>query len=109
MIVLLRNFHETFRPSRPARRRSLSPTVEGLDQRALLSAGLGHAMAGHGAQVRSQHDFEHNGTVVEKPQFYEDYVGPRLAQLESVAANGQLLRDGSFRFLGVVRARSTRT
>ena len=97
----LSNFRETFHPRRPPRRRSLSPAVEGLDQRALLSAGLGHAIAGHVAEVRHQHDSEHNGTVVKTPMFYEDYVGPRLAQLDVVKATGTLLRNGSFRFLGV--------
>ncbi len=97
----LNSFRETFRPRRPPRRRSLSPAVEGLDQRALLSAGLGHAVAGQVAEVRHERDSEHNGTVVKTPMFYEDYVGPRLAQLDVVKATGTLLRDGSFRFLGV--------
>ena len=96
----LSNFRETFHPRRPPRRRSLSPAVEGLDQRALLSAGLGHALAGHAAEVRHERDSEHNGTVVKTPRFYEDYVGPRLAQLDVVKATGTLLRNGSFRFLG---------
>jgi hypothetical protein len=38
---------------------------------------------------------------VKRPQFYEDYVGPKLAQLDVVSASGQLLPDGNFRFLGV--------
>jgi len=97
----LSNFRKTFQPRRPRRRRSLLPAVEGLDQRALLSASLGHALAGHVAEVGREHDFEHNGTVVQRPMFYEDYVGPRLAQLDAVAATGLLLRDGSFRFVGV--------
>ena len=98
----LSNFRETFQPSRTPRRRSLLPAVEGLDQRALLSAGLGHALAaGHVAEVRQERDSEHNGTVVQRPRFYEDYVGPRLAQLDVVKATGELLRDGSFRFVGV--------
>ena len=98
----LSNFRETFQPSRRPRRRSLLPAVEGLDQRALLSAGLGHALAaGHVAEVRRERDSEHNGTVVQRPRFYEDYVGPRLAQLDVVKATGELLRDGSFRFVGV--------
>jgi hypothetical protein len=75
--------------------------VEGLDQRALLSAGFGHAMASRAAQVMSNHEVEHNGTVVKKPKFYEDYVGPQLAQLDAKKATGKLLRDGSFRFVGV--------
>jgi hypothetical protein len=81
--------------------RSLSPSVEGLDQRALLSAGLGHALAGHVAEVMHARDSEHNGTVIKRQMFYEDYVGPRLAQLNAVKATGELLRDGSFRFVGV--------
>jgi hypothetical protein len=94
-------FRETFRLGRPVRRRSLAPAVEGLDRRALLSAGLGYVMAGRSAEVGREHESEHNGTVVKTPRFYEDYVGPQLAQLNVVKASGQLLRDGSFRFLGV--------
>jgi hypothetical protein len=101
MIALFGSLRENHRPGRPARRRSPSLAVEGLDRRLLLSAGLGYGVAGHGAEVRSQRDFEHDGTVVEKPRFYEDYVGPRLAQLDVVKASGQLLRNGNFRFLGV--------
>jgi hypothetical protein len=97
----LSNFRETSQPSRPTRRRSLSPAVEGLDQRALLSAVLSHALAAQAAEVTSVRDIEHNGTVVKRPKFYEDYVGPRLAQLNAVSATGELQRDGSFRFLGV--------
>jgi hypothetical protein len=95
------NFHENFQPRRPRCRRSLSPAVEGLDQRALLSAGLIHAVAGHSVEVSRQLDSEHNGTVMKTPRFYEDYVGPRLTQLDTVKATGTLLRNGSFRFLGV--------
>jgi hypothetical protein len=95
----LSNVRKTSQPRRPTHRRSLSPAVEGLDQRALLSAGLGHAMAAHVAEVRQVHDFEHNGTVVKRPSFYEDYVGPRLAQLNAFSATGELLRGGNFRFL----------
>jgi hypothetical protein len=96
-----RNFRETFHHRRPARRRELSLAVEGLDQRALLSAGLGQAVAGHVAEVRHERDSEHNGTVVQRPAFYEDYVGPRLPQLNAVAATGLLLRNGNFLFVGV--------
>jgi hypothetical protein len=99
----LSNFRETFQPRRPPRRRSISPAVEGLDQRALLSAGVGHAVAGHAAEVRRELDFEHNGAVAKTPTFYEDYVGPRLTQLDVVRATGTLRRDGSFRFLGVTK------
>jgi hypothetical protein len=56
---------------------------------------------GHAAEVRHERDSEHNGTVVKTPTFYEDYVGPRIAQLDVVKATGTLGRNGSFRFLGV--------
>ena len=93
---------ETLQPSRPHRRRSVLPAVEGLDQRALLSAGLSLAVAAsHVAEVRQERDIEHNGTVVKRPAFYEDYVGPRLPQLDVVKATGTLLRDGNFHFVGV--------
>jgi hypothetical protein len=75
MNALFCNIREALHPRRPARRRSFSLTVEGLDQRALLSVGLGYAVAGHLAEVRHEHDSEHNGTVVKTPRFYEDYVG----------------------------------
>src|SRR5437764_12496646 len=97
----LSNFRETYRRVRPARRRSLAPAVEGLDQRALLSVGMGHALTAHAAEVSKARDFEHNGTVVKSPKFYEDYVGPRLAQLNAVSATGELLRNGNFLFRAV--------
>jgi hypothetical protein len=100
MIPLLRSLLKTRRSRRPARRRRLSTTVEGLDRRDLPSVGLGQALAGRVAEVRRGHDSEHDGTVVKTPAFYEDYTGPRLAQLDAVRATGQLLRDESFRFLG---------
>ena len=78
----------------------LSPAVEGLDQRALLSAGLGmgHALAaGHVAGVSREVATQHNGTIVKTPTFYEDYVGPRLAQrgdgLEEPLQEQQECRD----------------
>jgi uncharacterized protein (TIGR03118 family) len=46
-------------------------------------------------------DFGHNGVVVKAPHFYEDYVGPKLAQLNAVAAAGELLPNGNFLFVGV--------
>jgi hypothetical protein len=101
MITLLRDFREILRSVRPARRRRPSPAVEGLDRRVLLSAGLGRATAGHVAEVRSARDIEHDGTVIKAPRFYEDYVGPRLAQLDVVKASGKLLRNGNFSFTGV--------
>ncbi len=102
MIDLLRNFRGTLRPGRPARRRSPSPAIECLERHILLSAGLGNALAGHvgrgpgpcGLRAR-RHGRE------DCRRFYEDYVGPKLAQLDAVAASGQLLPDGNFRFLGV--------
>ena len=100
MNTMFHGLRETLHPSRPARRRSLSMAVEGLDQRALLSAGMSHAMAGHVAEVGRPHQSEHNGTVVKKPMFYEDYVGPQLAQFDAVKATGTLLRGGSFKFVG---------
>ena len=99
----LSNVRETFQLRRPPRRRSLSPRVEGLDQRALPSTGVSNAMAGHVAEVKRERDSEHNGTVTKTPTFYEDYVGPRLAQLDVVSATGTRLRNGSFHFQGVTQ------
>jgi hypothetical protein len=42
-----------------------------------------------------------SGVVVKVPHFYEDYVGPKLAQLNAVAAAGELLPNGNFLFVGV--------
>jgi hypothetical protein len=103
MIALLRNFREALHPGRPNRLRSPALAFESLDQRCLLSAGPVHAMSAHGAAISRVLDVEHNGTVVKTPKFYEDYVGPRLAQLNVVSATGTLLRDGNFRFLGVTQ------
>ncbi len=49
----------------------------------------------------SGEDFGRNGVVTKVPHFYEDYKGPKLAQLNSVAAAGELKPDGSFAFIGV--------
>jgi hypothetical protein len=46
-------------------------------------------------------DFGRNGVVRKAPHFYEDYKGPKLDQLNAVAAAGELLPDGRFRFVGV--------
>ena len=46
-------------------------------------------------------DFGRNGVVTKAPHFYEDYKGPKLPQLNAVAAAGELLPDGSFEFVGV--------
>jgi hypothetical protein len=101
MSILFRNIREALRPRRPARRRSLSVAVEGLDQRSLLSAGLTNTLANASAEVFRQNDIERGGVVIQKPVFYEDYVGPKLAQLDAVAASGQLLRNGNFHFAGL--------
>ena len=49
----------------------------------------------------SGEDFGRNGIVVKTPQFYEHYVGPKLAQLNAVAAAGERLPNGDFEFVGV--------
>jgi hypothetical protein len=103
MFNLLRSFREPSHSVRPTRGSWRSTSIEGLEERCFLSAGLGPSMAGHAAQVQQAHDIEHGGTVVQRPAFYEDYTGPRFAQLEAVQATGTLLRDGSFRFTGVNR------
>ena len=46
-------------------------------------------------------DSGHNGVVVKTPQFYGDYVGPQLAQLNAVAAAGEQQPNGNFEFIGV--------
>jgi hypothetical protein len=43
----------------------------------------------------SGEDFGQNGIVKKAPHFYEDYNGPKLDQLNAVAAAGELLPDGS--------------
>lgn len=42
-----------------------------------------------------------NGVAVKAPHFYEDYVGPKLDQLNAVATAGELLPNGDFLFAGV--------
>jgi uncharacterized protein (TIGR03118 family) len=46
-------------------------------------------------------DFGRDGVVTKAPHFYEDYKGPKLDQLNAVAAAGELQPDGSFQFTGV--------
>ena len=101
MIALHRRFRQILRSAGPTRRRPRALAVEGLDHRVLLNVGPRGSIAGHAAEVRIPRDSEHNGTVVKKPLFYEDYVGPKLDQLDAVKATGELLRNGSFRFIGV--------
>ena len=104
MSALFRNLRETLRPHRPARRHSFSLAVEGLDQRALLSAGLGHALAAHAkASLHPPGEVEKNGTVTEKkPFFYPNFDGPQIPQFLAVKASGKLLKDGSFALTGGV-------
>jgi hypothetical protein len=101
MSALFPNVRETLRARRPTRGRSLSPAVEGLDRRCLLSAGVRHPLAVHAAEVARPNDIEGHGVVVKTPRFYEDYVGPKLAELDAVAAAGVRLPNGSFTFIGV--------
>jgi uncharacterized protein (TIGR03118 family) len=46
-------------------------------------------------------DAGENGLVVKTPHFYERYVGPKLAQLNALAAAGERLSNGNFEFVGV--------
>lgn len=89
-------------------RRSVSPTLEGLDPRRLLDGGARAAGAavivGLDDMVDHRHDAP-SGIVVKAPQFYEHYVGPKLPQLNAVAAAGELLPDGNFLFVGVNQGR----
>jgi hypothetical protein len=126
MSVLFGNLRKTLPLNRPARRRSVSPSLEGLDRRCLLSSGVSHPLAplaaevmhqghamtaevmhqvhlttAHAGVVLQRNDIEFNGIVVKSPNFYEDYVGPKLSQLDAVAAVGQILPNGSFLFAGV--------
>jgi hypothetical protein len=86
-------------------RRSVIPTLEGLDPRVMLDGGGG--AAGSAVISRLEDLAEHHGdkaptgVVVKDPHFYEDYVGPKLPQLNAVAAAGELLPSGSFLFIGV--------
>ncbi len=127
MSALFRIFRETLRPHRPARRHSFSLAVEGLDQRALLSGGMSHALAANGAASLRHHgevvhrghshalaaqaksslhppgEVEKNGTVTEKkPFFYPNFDGPQIPQFLAVKASGKLLKNGSFAFTGGV-------
>lgn len=47
-----------------------------------------------------QPNLGHNGVVVKTPRFYEDYVGPKLPELNAVGAAGELLPNGDFLFVG---------
>jgi hypothetical protein len=98
------------REGRRARtRRSISPTLEGLDPRRLLDSGGGPAGAAIIARLEhlADHDQDEGptGVVVKVPHFYENYVGAKLPQLNAVAAAGELLPDGNFLFAGVNQGR----
>ncbi len=121
MINWMRNLKTPHSPVRLARQRSAAPVLENLDQRCLLDAGIGtgavvaHARIhlGHALEVRSFHPTKiagepislSNGVVVKMPHFYENYVGPKLAQLNAVAAAGLRFPNGDFEFIGVNQAR----
>jgi hypothetical protein len=102
------SIQNVLRSERPARRRQCPLRVEGLDERCLLDAGAGQFPVLPGAGLLppivapgpiSQPG--HNGIVTKVPHFYEDYVGPKLAQLNAIAAAGELLPNGNFEFVGV--------
>jgi uncharacterized protein (TIGR03118 family) len=46
-------------------------------------------------------DLGQNGVVTKTPRFYENYAGPKLAQLNAAAAIGELAPNGSFEFVGI--------
>jgi hypothetical protein len=98
-------FHSTFGDRQPRTRRSVSPTVEGLDPRRLLDGGVGSAGSAIISRLDDLSDHDRmdgpTGVVVKAPHFYEDYVGPKLAQLNAVAAAGELLPSGNLLFVGV--------
>lgn len=86
-------------------RRSVSPALEGLDPRRLLDGGARAAGSAIVAQLEHVIDQDRengaSGVVVKAPHFYEHYVGPKLPQLNAVAAAGELLPNGDFLFVGV--------
>ena len=49
----------------------------------------------------SGEDLGSDGIVIKAPNFYEHYVGPKLAELNAVAAIGKRLPNGNFQFGGV--------
>src|SRR5207253_1578244 len=67
-----------------------------------FAAGIGDENDGlFGKVTVSGEDFGTNGVVVKAPHFYEHYVGPKLAQLNAIAAAGERLPNGNFEFVGV--------
>jgi hypothetical protein len=111
MIYWTRNMKKTHSPVRAARRRSAAPVLENLDQRCLLDAGIGMGHAHHRnvmdvqplppTLVPLQTISSFNGVVVKNPHFYEKYIGPKLTQLNAVAAAGFRSSNGNFEFIGV--------
>jgi uncharacterized protein (TIGR03118 family) len=61
--------------------------------------GEGHGL--FGTVTVDGEDPRQVGVVTKAPHFFENYAGPKLAQLNAVAASGRRLPDGSFRFVGV--------
>jgi hypothetical protein len=90
---------------RPARRRQHPLRVECLDERCLLDAGIGQfPVVGLLPPIVAPGPISppsHIGIVTKAPHFYEDYIGPKLAQLNAIAAAGELLPNGNFEFAGV--------
>lgn len=71
-----------------------------------FAAGIHHEQDGlFGSVTVNGEDFGANGIAVKAPHFYEDYVGPKLAELNAVAVAGELLPNGSFDFIGVNQGR----
>ena len=67
-----------------------------------FAAGINAENAGlFGKVTVANEDSGHNGVVVKTPQFYGDYVGPKLTELNAVAAAGERLPNGDFEFVGV--------
>jgi uncharacterized protein (TIGR03118 family) len=67
-----------------------------------FAAGINDENDGLFAKVTvNGEDFGRDSVVTKVPHFCEDYTGPKLAQLNSVAAAGELKPDGSFGFIGV--------
>jgi hypothetical protein len=108
MLKMFSGIRNIVRLQRPARRRQCALRVESLDDRCLLDAGVGQFPVLPGGGLLPPIVFGgpisqpgHNGIVTKVPHFYEDYTGPKLAQLNAVAAAGELLPNGTFEFVGV--------
>jgi hypothetical protein len=53
----------------------------------------------------SGHQTQLSGIVRKSPNFYEDYTGPKLAELNAVRASAELSRGGKFTFTGTDQGR----